>query len=96
MTRKDAVTTAMLVLTSLPFIPIIALFASGSLSWMRGMTGVLLFAGVIVGVLGGTFGGIVMAIARKNPLWLITTAVAAGAGYWWLLAARGMAVAGMH
>lgn len=71
-------------------------FVSGNVSWMREWTGFVWFFALAGGLLGGLIGGISLAIARKNPLWLLATVASLCMGYFGLALMYGIGLASMH
>jgi hypothetical protein len=96
MSTRRLVDTAVVGLTSLAVVPLAAVFGGENLRWLEGGVGTLVLFVVVLGLMAGFLGGIVLAIARKKPLWLIATVSALCAGYVWLLVAMGMAIGHMH
>lgn len=69
---------------------------SSNLSWTRGWVGIVWFFALAAGVLGGLFGGISLAIARRNPLWLLATVAAFCMSYVGLVFMYGIGIASLH
>lgn len=90
---KEVVVIVAIVLatTSLAFV-----FLGRNLHWLEGAGGVIVSWMVALGLLVSFAGGIGLAAARKNPLWLLATVSALCAGYVWILVASGMAMGRMH
>jgi len=76
--------------------PLVFVFLNRNLRWLEGFGGTIVLSVVALGLLVGFLGGIGLAIARKNPLWLLATVSALSAGYVWILVATGMAIGRMH
>lgn len=83
-------------LTLIPIIPFFAVLSSRNASWLEGRAGVFVWISIMVDVAGGLIGGIVLAAARRNPVWLIASLTSLCAGFYWLLFAMAMGMAHMH
>ncbi|WP_306580928.1 hypothetical protein [Dokdonella sp.] len=82
--------------TCLAAAPLVFVFLGSNLRWLDSDGGAIVLFIVTVGLLVGILGGISLAIARKNPLWLLATVSTLCAGYVWILVAAGMAIGHMH
>jgi hypothetical protein len=96
MSRRRLADTVVVGLTSLAVLPLAVVFGGENLRWLEGGVGTLVLLVVVLGLIAGFLGGIALAIARKNPLWLIATVSASCVGYVWLLVAMGIAIGHMH
>lgn len=96
MSKRRLVDTAVVGLTLLAILPLAVVFGGENLRWLEGGVGTIVLLVVVFGLIAGFLGGISLAIARKNPLWLIATVSALCAGYVWILVAMGMAIGHMH
>ncbi len=96
MSMQRPVDIAVVGLMSLAILPLVFVFAGKNLRWLDGGGGSIVLLVVVLGLLAGFFGGIFLAIVRKNPVWLVATASALCAGYVWFLVAVGMAIGHMH
>lgn len=96
MSTRRLVDAAVVGLTALAILPLAVVFGGENLRWLESGVGTFVLLVVVLGLIAGFLGGIVLAIARKNPLWLIATVSTLCAGYVWLLVAMGMAIGHMH
>lgn len=96
MSTRRLADSAVVGLTTLAVLPLAFVFGGENLRWLEGGVGNLVLLVVMLGLIAGFVGGIALAIARKNPLWLVATVSALCAGYVWLLVAMGMAIGHMH
>ncbi len=96
MSKRRLADAVVIGLASLAVLPLAFVFGGENLRWLEGGGGTIVLLVVMLGLLTGFLGGIALAIARKNPLWLIATVSVLCAGYVWLVVAMGMAIGHMH
>ncbi|MEP7097241.1 MAG: hypothetical protein ABI748_06210 [Dokdonella sp.] len=69
---------------------------SHNLSWMNGWVGGTWLLSVAAGVFVGLFGGVSLAIARKNPLWLAPSILSFCVAFAAVVLITAMGMAQMH